>query len=56
MTLKSVIAAAAFTMSCLGAFASTANLPHEPQSSHMMLLGVGMMGVIVWRRLKSGNA
>lgn len=56
MTLKSVITAAAFTTSCLGAFASTTSLPHEPQSSHMILMGLGMMGVIVWRRLKSGNA
>lgn len=56
MTLKSFTAATTFTMSSLSAFASTASFAHETQSSHMILLGLGMMAVIVWRRFKSNNA
>lgn len=56
MTLTSLTAVAAFAVSSLSAFASTASLTNEPQSTRMILLGLGMMAVIVWRRFKSNNS
>lgn len=56
MTLKSFTAATIFSISSLSAFASKTSFTEEPQSSHMILLGLSLMAVIVWRRFKSSNS
>jgi len=56
MKLKPFVAAVALPLFCMGAFASTSSFDQQSHSSRLILMGLGMMVVIVWRRLKSADA